>query len=62
MAYLQGKQLTPEQLAALPAEHEPGAGRDALLAELDRVFREAETVVRGIDPATLYRRRKKLDL
>jgi uncharacterized damage-inducible protein DinB len=52
MAYVQGKQLTPEQLTALSAEHEP-MDRDALLAELDRAFREAETVVRGIDPATL---------
>jgi uncharacterized damage-inducible protein DinB len=53
MAYVQGKQLTSEQLAAAAAEHASGADRDALLAELDRVFREAEAVVRQIDPATL---------
>jgi uncharacterized damage-inducible protein DinB len=69
MAYVQGKQLTPEQLAALAAEHqaprearhgaqheaqhEKNADRNALLAEIDRVFREAEAVVRQIDPATL---------
>jgi hypothetical protein len=53
MAYVQGRQLTPEQLAALAAEHEPGASRAALLADLDRVFREVEAVVRQIDPATL---------
>src|ERR1700685_1582930 len=53
MAYVQGRQLTPEQLAAAAAEHARGADRDALLAELDRVFREAEAVVRRIHPATL---------
>ncbi len=53
MAYVQGRRLTAEQLAAAAAEHEPGADRDTLLAELDRVFREAEAVVRQIDPATL---------
>jgi uncharacterized damage-inducible protein DinB len=53
MAYVQGRQLTPEQLAAAAAEHAPGADRDTLLAELDHVFREAEAVVWHIDPATL---------
>lgn len=58
MAYVQGKQLTPQQLAAAGAEHEPGADRDTLLAELERVFQEAEAVVRRIDPATLADRRE----
>ena len=53
IGYVQGKQLTHEQLAALAAEHEPGASRAALLADLDRVFREAEAVVRQIEPSTL---------
>ena len=53
MVYLQGRQLTPEQLTASAAEHETGADRATLLAELDRVFSAAEAVVRGIDPATL---------
>jgi uncharacterized damage-inducible protein DinB len=53
MAYVQGKQLTPEQLAAVAAEHESGADRNILLAEIDRVFSEAEAVIRQIDPATL---------
>jgi uncharacterized damage-inducible protein DinB len=53
MTYLQGGQLTTEQLAAVATEHQPGATREELLAELDRVFREAEAVVRTIDPATL---------
>jgi uncharacterized damage-inducible protein DinB len=58
MAYVQGRQLTSEQLAAAAAEHAPGADRDALLAGLDRVFREAEAVVRRIDPATLTESRE----
>jgi len=53
MAYLQGQQLTADQLAAVAAEHQPGADRGTLLADLDRVFRAAEAVVRSIDPSTL---------
>jgi len=54
MTYLQGRALSAGQLSALAAEHEPaGAGRDALLALMDRAFRDAEAVVRAIDPATL---------
>jgi uncharacterized damage-inducible protein DinB len=43
----------PERDAENAAGHKPGADRDTLLAELDRVFREAEAVVRRIDPTTL---------
>ena len=53
MTYLEGRPLNQEQLAALAMEKEPGAGRDELLALVNRAFREAETVVRAIDPATL---------
>ncbi len=54
MAYLEGRGLTAEQLSALAVEHEPaGDGRDHLLAMVDRAFRDAEAVVRAIDPATL---------
>jgi uncharacterized damage-inducible protein DinB len=53
MAYVQGKQLTPQQLAALASEHQPGPDRDTLLADLDRVLGDAEAVVRQIDAATL---------
>lgn len=58
MTYLQGQRLTPEQLAAVGSEHEPGADCSALLAEIDRVFDAAEAVVRQIDPATLAERRE----
>lgn len=53
MTYLEGKQLTPEQLAALDAEKSAGASREELLAELDRALLDAEAVVRALDPASL---------
>ncbi len=53
MTYLTGGQLTAEQLAFLKAEHDPGASREELLGALDRAFRDAEAVVRSLDPATL---------
>jgi len=54
IAYLQGRELTTEQMAALRAEHEArGEGREELLAALDHAFQEAEAVVRALDPALL---------
>jgi hypothetical protein len=47
ITYLEGR--LPEQLG----DGEPGATREELLAELDRVFMRAEAVVRAIDPASL---------
>jgi len=53
LAYLQGRELTAEQYAALHSENAPGATRGELLVQLAEAFREAEQVVREIDPATL---------
>ena len=54
MCYLGGGELSPAQLAAASAEEESGnRNAEALLAEMDRVFRSAEAVVRTIDPGTL---------
>ncbi len=53
ITYLQGKDLIPAQMATLQAESEPGAGRDELLAGVDRAFAAAEAVVRSLDPAQL---------
>jgi uncharacterized damage-inducible protein DinB len=54
MTYLQGGSLSEAQMETLQTEHEPaGAGRDELLALVDRVFRDAEAMVRAIDPSTL---------
>ena len=54
MSYLQGRELTAEQMKELRDEAMPlevSAGE--LLAMLDQALREAEVVVRAIDPATL---------
>lgn len=53
MTYLQGRQLSESQMATLKSEHEPGASRDQLLADLNRDFTQAEAIVRAIDPSTL---------
>ncbi len=52
-AYLEGRALTAEQLAAGEAEAKPGATRHELLSAADAAFRYTESVVRAIDPATL---------
>jgi uncharacterized damage-inducible protein DinB len=54
MTYLQGRELSAAQRDALAAEESPGTlSRDQLLAALDRAFRNAEAVIRTMDPATL---------
>jgi uncharacterized damage-inducible protein DinB len=54
MTYLQGQQLTEQQLTAMTAEASPGQlSRDELLAALEDAFRRAEAVVRAADPAAL---------
>lgn len=52
-SYLEGKDLSEEQLADLAAEMEPQGGRTELLAAMEASLRRAEAVVRGIDPAIL---------
>jgi uncharacterized damage-inducible protein DinB len=52
-SYLEERRLTPEQLADLESEHEPGMDCERLLAYLDRSLHEAEAIVRRINPATL---------
>ncbi len=54
MTYLQGRQLTEEQLAELDQEKAPPRlTREQLLARMDAAFAAAEQIVRSIDPATL---------
>ena len=54
VTYLQGRELSAAQLQAMVAEGSPGAlSRDQLLAALNDAFRDAEAVIRAIDPATL---------
>ena len=51
--YLRGEQLTPEQLAAIPREMEPGAGRLTLLEETNEALHQSEQVIRALDPTIL---------
>lgn len=53
MVYAQGGQLTPEQLAELRAEMEPGATREDLFAALELRLAAAEAVARAIPEETL---------
>ncbi len=53
MTYVEGKQLSDAQMAALRNERDPGATREELLEELANAFRSAEKIVRGLDPARL---------
>jgi hypothetical protein len=51
--YLRGEQLTPQQLAAIPREMEPGAGRLTLLEEINEALHQSEQVIRALDPTIL---------
>jgi hypothetical protein len=53
MTYLQGRQLEPEQMAALREEMTPGTSREDLLSELDVSLDAAEAVIRAIDVSSL---------
>ncbi len=59
MQYLQGRELSPAHFEALAAESTAsGIPAADLLAALDRAFRDAEAIVRTLDPATLADRRE----
>jgi uncharacterized damage-inducible protein DinB len=53
MTYVEGRQLTDAQLASLKTESEPNGTLDQLLAAIDQSFKDAERVVRALDPGTL---------
>jgi uncharacterized damage-inducible protein DinB len=53
MTYVEGRQLSDAQLAALETESEASGTRDQLLAGIEQSFRNAERVVRTLNPATL---------
>lgn len=57
MTYLRGSQLSPEQLAFLKSEKNPGDTREALLAEMDAQFHKASAVVRSLNLAALTEHR-----
>jgi uncharacterized damage-inducible protein DinB len=58
IAYLEGKQLSENQMAALETEKQPGGSREKLLADLDSVFRKSEVVVRALNPMALAETRE----
>ncbi len=58
ITYLEGKQLSEAQLAALQSEHQPRASLDELLAVLHSSFQHAEAVVRALSPAMLIEPRE----
>jgi uncharacterized damage-inducible protein DinB len=58
ITYLEGKQLSESQIAALESEKQPGGSREKLLTELDSVFRMSEDVVRAINPKALAETRE----
>jgi uncharacterized damage-inducible protein DinB len=54
VTYIQGRELSAAQLEAMAAEATPGEpSREQLLAALSHAFRDAEAVIRALDPATL---------
>ena len=53
MTYVQGRQLSEQQLAAIKTEMEPGPGREELLARIDAALRFAESIVRALPPRAL---------
>jgi hypothetical protein len=54
MSYLQQRDLTPEQMRELEDEQHPaGWSREVLLERLEAALRDAEAIVRAVDPATL---------
>jgi uncharacterized damage-inducible protein DinB len=56
--FLDGKQITEQQLAAKACEMEAGASVAELLEGIDRSFAYAESVVRRLDPARLADERR----
>jgi|SRR5579871_870160 len=53
ITYLENKDLSEAQLAALAREHDPGETREELLQSLNAAFRHAEEVLQAINPACL---------
>lgn len=54
MTYLQARALSELQMAALEEEKRPGGpAREELLDSMDRIFHDAESVVRALNPAIL---------
>jgi uncharacterized damage-inducible protein DinB len=57
LTYAEGGELTPAQLEALRSEHETGATKTQLFAELRRTLLQAATRIRAFDPSQLEAQR-----
>ncbi len=53
LTYVRGHELSPEQLAALKSEGEPGSTVQDLLAEFDRQLDAAAVAIRGVPPESM---------
>jgi uncharacterized damage-inducible protein DinB len=57
LTYAEGHQLSPEQMAAMKAEMEPGATRNELLAELVVAFAKSAKRIRSFAPNQMEEQR-----
>ena len=53
VTYLEGRQLSEQQLRDIQLESTPGATTEELMERLEKSFRRAETVVRNLDTGAL---------
>lgn len=58
LTYAEGRHLTPEQIAIMKAEMDPGATRNELLAELVVAFAKSAKRIRAFTPAQMEEMRK----
>jgi uncharacterized damage-inducible protein DinB len=58
LTYAEGRQLSPEQLAAMKAEMDSGATRNELLAELVIAFAKSAKRIRSFSPKQFEDARK----
>jgi uncharacterized damage-inducible protein DinB len=56
--YLRGGQLSEAQMQFLRREHDPGASREELLAEIDAAFQRTEALARDLDTGQLTEARE----
>jgi uncharacterized damage-inducible protein DinB len=52
--YVEGRQLSEDQMNALRSESDPGASRDELFEELEACLVRCESVVEALDPRTWF--------
>ena len=58
LTYAEGRQLSPEQIAIMKAEFDPGATRNELMAELVVAFAKSTKRIRSFSPNQMEEERK----